>query len=101
LGHEPAYLLRGGNIIKLEADFLPAGIVKEKYVTKTVNLKKGDKLFLYTDGVVEYISYEEIEEQLKNVEKTSLEDFVNSLYKRCVKDSKKQLDDFTCILIEI
>lgn len=101
LGHEPGYIVRDNNSLKLKAQFLPAGIAKEGYTAETVSLKKGDKIFLYTDGVVEYLDYNQIEDRLKNIGETPLEDFINSLYNQCVKDSKKQLDDFTCIIIEI
>ncbi len=60
-GHNPPVLIRDG---KAEFVKLPAGIVLAvmegtTYKEYTVELKKGDILFLYTDGVTEAINSEE------------------------------------------
>ncbi|HXJ03699.1 MAG TPA: PP2C family protein-serine/threonine phosphatase [Candidatus Acidoferrum sp.] len=54
-GHNPPILRRnGGAIEKLEAGGLPFGIqVDAAYETAAVDLKPGDALIFYTDGVVE------------------------------------------------
>ncbi len=56
-GHPPALLFRAGTLEpeRLDTDTgLPLGITSESvYKEKTVKLGKGDKLFMYTDGVDE------------------------------------------------
>ena len=99
VGHEPIYLIQKKGVTPLNSNYLPLGIILEEYSSETVAVDKGDRCFLYTDGVVEYIDYEEIKVRLASMEYTSIEDFVKSLYNSCVKDTKKQLDDFTCGLM--
>ncbi|MGB2645757.1 MAG: PP2C family protein-serine/threonine phosphatase [Candidatus Acidiferrum sp.] len=54
-GHNPPILRRaGGEAEKLEAGGLPLGIdASASYDTATIELKSGDALILYTDGVIE------------------------------------------------
>lgn len=99
MGHEPIYLIQKKGIISMDSNYLPLGIINEDYSSKTVNVEKGDRCFFYTDGVVEYIGYEDIKLKLASMGDTPLEHFIKSLYNSCVKDTKKQLDDFTCGLM--
>jgi sigma-B regulation protein RsbU (phosphoserine phosphatase) len=55
-GHNPPRLVRDGKVIPIELEGgLPLGIIDEEqeYQQKTVQLKRGDLLLLYTDGIVE------------------------------------------------
>ncbi len=54
-GHNPPVLLSGGKptFIKLRSGFVLAGMEGVKYREQSLILKKGDFLFLYTDGVTE------------------------------------------------
>jgi serine phosphatase RsbU (regulator of sigma subunit) len=55
-GHNPAYLLRkDGSIQELHAGGLPLGTIDMDipYKSERVTLEKGERLFLYTDGVTE------------------------------------------------
>lgn len=55
-GHNPAYLLRkDGSIVELHAGGLPLGTIDMDlpYASERVVLEKGERLFLYTDGVTE------------------------------------------------
>ncbi len=54
-GHNPPVLISEGRpeFIKLRSGFVLAGMDGMKYREHTVGLKKGDRLFLYTDGVTE------------------------------------------------
>lgn len=54
-GHNPPILRRAGGVSeKLEAGGLPLGIdASAAYETATIELKPGDALILYTDGVIE------------------------------------------------
>jgi sigma-B regulation protein RsbU (phosphoserine phosphatase) len=61
-GHNPPYILSSDGIQKVEmTDGLALGVVIDfSFQSKKINLKKGDKLLLYTDGVVEAFTHEEI-----------------------------------------
>jgi sigma-B regulation protein RsbU (phosphoserine phosphatase) len=51
-GHPPPLLLRAGNLTELPADNMVLGIdPDEPYTQRVVDLKKGDTLLLYTDGL--------------------------------------------------
>ena len=53
-GHNPQYLLREPfKITKLSSTGVCVGLIPFEYKTKSVALKKGDMIILYTDGIVE------------------------------------------------
>ena len=54
-GHNPPVLVSGGKpeFIKRKGGFVLAGMEGVPYREQTLTLKKGDRLFLYTDGVTE------------------------------------------------
>ncbi len=54
-GHNPPVVISDGvpSFIKARSGFVLAGMDGMKYREQTVELKKGDRLFLYTDGVTE------------------------------------------------
>ena len=54
-GHNPPVLISNGTteFIKRRSGFVLAGMEGMKYREQTLTLKKGDRLFLYTDGVTE------------------------------------------------
>jgi serine phosphatase RsbU (regulator of sigma subunit) len=54
-GHTPPYLLRDGRVQRLEqTPGMVLGIIDEaSYGAKTIALRRGDGIFLYTDGVTE------------------------------------------------
>jgi sigma-B regulation protein RsbU (phosphoserine phosphatase) len=53
-GHPPAvYLPRGGEPVLLEKPSLPIGVGPGKYTEHALTLRPGDRLFLYSDGLVE------------------------------------------------
>jgi phosphoserine phosphatase RsbU/P len=53
-GHEPAVLFRDGHHLQLDTDGFPLGGLAEScYEEKTLDLKEGDTLLLFTDGFIE------------------------------------------------
>lgn len=53
-GHNPPFLLRGPEVIKLNEGGVPLGILQDaKYDSGQIQLRSGDLLAIYTDGVVE------------------------------------------------
>ena len=99
-GHEPALLLHDGKIIRLMSDFLPLGVIDEIYSSSQIKLYSGDMLFIYTDGVIEYIDYDVLEEVLMDKSKLSPKEIVTSLYSDLVINQISQKDDFTCIAVK-
>ena len=54
-GHNPPVLISNGKpvFVKLRSGFVLGGMDGMKYREQSIDLKKGDRLFLYTDGVTE------------------------------------------------
>jgi phosphoserine phosphatase RsbU/P len=53
-GHPPPVLLSGGKARVLEGGDLPVGVVSDaQYTARRVKLAKGDRLFIYSDGISE------------------------------------------------
>lgn len=79
-GHNPTYLINAdGKVNPLpHVDGIPLGYIKDfQYGKQTINLRKGDTLFLYTDGVDEAMDKDENEFSEKRL-KDSLKEFANS-----------------------
>lgn len=100
LGHEPTVVLREDGMETLEAEFLPVGIMAEEYKTEKVQIGSGDTLFIYTDGIIEYIDYPELYICLSDRKDQSSETFVRGLYQELVPDRDTQKDDFTCVMLK-
>ncbi|WP_041723914.1 SpoIIE family protein phosphatase [Calditerrivibrio nitroreducens] len=100
LGHEPVFIYDGGDVKRLVSDYMPAGIIVEKYKDSTIEIKKGYSLFIYSDGLVEYTNYDDLEKKVLMCN-TDAEDFIKNLYNELVIDKNHQMDDFTCIKIDI
>jgi len=57
-GHDPALLLRNGDLRELGVGGMVIGInPTEKYAKEVVYLEKGDLLFIYTDGLTDAMSF--------------------------------------------
>lgn len=100
LGHEPVFLKDGDNLKKITSDYMPAGIIDEDYMDSVVEVSKNSSIFIYSDGLVEYVTYEELEKRLKECN-TDVKTFISTLYNELVIDKNNQMDDFTCIKIDI
>lgn len=54
-GHPSPLLVRNGELSEIKAGGKPIGIISRlEYAETTVDLVPGDRLYLYTDGIVEY-----------------------------------------------
>lgn len=59
-GHEPPYLARAGELMRLEESELVLGLDSAAPYRETrVELRRGDVLLLFTDGVVEAMNFEQ------------------------------------------
>lgn len=98
-GHEPAVLFNGDDKISLESNFLPLGIMDDKYMETVIKVPENASLFIYTDGVIEYISYEKLVPHVEKLIKDNCNTIVNELYNGLVTDRDSQKDDFTCMFV--
>ena len=107
-GHNPPYILSSGGINQVEiTNGLPLGVLEDfSFESKNIQLKKGDQLLLYTDGVVEAFNLEEIaygEERFENFLHHSLNLPVETIIKNSFTDvadfadGALQSDDITLL----
>lgn len=52
-GHNPPFIFRGNQIVRLEGGGIPLGFMPFEYEEQSVNLDPGDMIMLYTDGLAE------------------------------------------------
>jgi hypothetical protein len=105
------YRKPNGKIIKLKSTGGMIGISKKiDYTTRRIEIKKGDVLLFFTDGLIDTMNkkgdlfdYENIYQVLKDFKHTSINNMVNELLKSCYNfsDNKKLDDDITIVCIEI
>lgn len=111
-GHEYPYLVSSdGNFKRLIANGLPLGIFEmSDYENDTIELKPGDSLFVYSDGITECINLaqeefgeERLEQELLSAgddryEPTAL---IDKIFNACFDHSEKQqlFDDMTALVL--
>jgi serine phosphatase RsbU (regulator of sigma subunit) len=100
-GHEPVFLIENGRSTRLNSKNMPLGILPEEYEENVVELKGNEVIFIYTDGLVEYISYDDLENKVISMASKSAEDIVNMLYGELVTEPDFQKDDFTCVALKV
>ncbi len=102
LGHEPCVLLsKDGSYKLIESNYLPIGITVENYESERIKINKGEKLFVYSDGIIEYIDYPQLCEYLAENYNENSKVLISKLYKILVgDDTENQKDDFTCMMLE-
>ena len=97
------------NWLKSEPGFVLAGIENFRYYEHEINLKQGDRVYLFTDGVTEAINNNDelfgdsrLQETMNNKKDLSLEELSNY-----IKDqidifigNQEQFDDITMLLME-
>ncbi|MCR4561904.1 MAG: SpoIIE family protein phosphatase [Bacilli bacterium] len=94
-GHEKPYLISNGEVIRLDgnSNFVLGGVEGIDFVEESVSFKKGDKLFMFTDGLNEAINSKEEEFTYENIQKT-LEDTTGASLKDIISTMTKRLDEF-------
>ncbi len=109
--HPSPLLIREGEIIELNTNGFVIGILnKNFYDEDTIKIQKGDKIFLYTDGIIETIGEDNKifgKEKLINIIQqnafSSLEDITDSIMTELIFFSKNPFfeDDITIFAFEI
>jgi sigma-B regulation protein RsbU (phosphoserine phosphatase) len=108
-GHNPPLLISEGTVTSINATGVPVGLFcQSEYDIKKLNLKKGDSLLIYTDGLTEAMAEgeeygeERLKQQLIKSGSLSSKKIVEELikdHKNFVKDSPK-FDDVTIAVIK-
>ena len=100
-GHDPAAVLNDNKIEYLTSDYMPMGIMSEEYKSKKLKVYKNSLIFVYTDGLIEYSSLDDLLCLVKALSKNSPKDIAEDLYKELVTDTTLQRDDFTCLIMKV
>jgi sigma-B regulation protein RsbU (phosphoserine phosphatase) len=110
-GHEPTVLIRTETITKLEKGGLVLGIdTQAKYEIETVELKDGDCLLFYTDGLIDAANFDgefwggqSLLETAKKFTTGSAEQMVKNIlrYRRRFVGLARQTDDTSIIVVKV
>ena len=110
-GHEPTVLLRDGKKYEFEKGGLVLGIDPQtEYEIGTVELKNGDGLIFYTDGLIDSVNYDGDFWGKENMLKTAL-DFNSASaelmirnilsYRRRFVGLANQIDDTSIVIVKV
>lgn len=110
-GHEPAVLIRGEQITELDKGGFVLGVeVQAEYEIETLQLRDGDCLLFYTDGLIDAANFEGefwgsermLETAMKFTEDSAEQMVKNILaYRRRFVGLARQVDDTSIIVIEV
>lgn len=110
-GHEPTALIRDGKVIDLEKGGLVLGVDKQaKYDFGTVELREGDCLLFYTDGLIDAANFdgefwgrERMLETAKKFADCSAEQLAKNIlgYRRRFVGLASQYDDTSIIIVKV
>lgn len=113
-GHNPPIVYskkeRKWHVLKQKSNFVLGGIATTKYDLQHLKLNKGDRLFLYTDGIVEATNVKKElygDERLLNCLNKNASLDINKLV-ACIKNDidqfageEPQFDDITMLIVEL
>jgi len=110
-GHEPTVLIREGEIIELEKGGLVLGVdAQAEYEIETVELKEGDSLLFYTDGLIDAVNFdnefwgrENLLETAKKFTADSAEQMIKDIliYRRRFVGLARQIDDTSIVVAKV
>jgi len=110
-GHEPTVLIRDGQIMDLEKGGLVLGVdAQEEYEIETVELKDGDSLLFYTDGLIDAVNFdgelwgrENLLETAKKFTADSAERMIKDIltYRRRFVGLARQIDDTSIVVVKV
>ena len=100
-GHDPAAVLSGNHIEYLTSEYMPMGIMPEDYKSKKLKIDKNSLIFIYTDGLIEYSSLDDLLCLVKALSYKQPKEIAENLYTELVTDTTLQRDDFTCLIMKI
>ena len=108
-GHPYPIVLSGDAIAMLDSSGIPLGIEKNlKLLVKNIELKKGDRLFLYTDGLIEIdvnnqkdLRFDILTKEIIATKQIALDDAVQKIIEVVTSQNKTLDDDIAVIALEI
>ena len=111
-GHEYPYLVhKDGSFDRLQENGLPLGMFEmSEYEEKTIELKPGDCMFVYSDGITECVNLADEEFGEKRLEELLVsagsdlykpEKLIDKIYNACFEHAEKQqlFDDMTALVV--
>ncbi len=110
-GHEPTVLIRGQEVLDLDKGGLVLGVdEKAEYKVATVELKKGDCILFYTDGLIDAADFdgqlwgrEKMLDAVRNSCEGTAEQMIKSMlgYRRRFTGLASQIDDTSIIIVKV
>lgn len=110
-GHEPTILIRDGQVTDLDKGGLVLGVdPNAEYEVGTVELKEGDCLLFYTDGLIDAANFEgelwgkeRMLEAAKKFTSESAEQMIQDIlgYRRRFVGLARQIDDTSMIVVRV
>lgn len=110
-GHEPTVLIRDGQVTNLEKGGLVLGVeAQSEYEIETIELKDGDCLLFYTDGLIDAANFdgqlwgrENLLKTIKRLTAGSAEQMVKNVlgYRRRFVGLASQTDDTSIIVVKV
>jgi len=109
-GHEPTVLLRDGQITELQTGGFVLGLdMWAEYEVETIQLRDGDSLLFYTDGLIDAANFdgqlwgrEKLFQTAKNFTEGTAEQMVKNIlgYRRRFVGLAEQIDDTSIIVVK-
>jgi len=109
-GHEPTVLIRNGQITELEKGGLVLGVDRQaEYEIETVELRDGDCLLFYTDGLIDAANFdgelwgkERMLEAAKKFTAGTAEQIIKNIlrYRRRFVGLARQIDDTSIVVVK-
>lgn len=107
-GHPPILLLRDGEVISIEENGLVMALMPfATYTSRVMGLQRGDRILLYTDGILEPINaseeefgYERLIHLLKETATRSPDEAVDTILGAVSAWSASQQDDLTVMICD-
>jgi len=110
-GHEPTVLIRDGQCTDLNKGGLVLGVdAQAEYDIETVELKAGDSLLFYTDGLIDAVNFdnelwgrENLLETAKKFTSGSAEQMIKDIlgYRRRFVGLARQIDDTSIVVVKV
>ncbi|MBN2020408.1 MAG: SpoIIE family protein phosphatase [Sedimentisphaerales bacterium] len=110
-GHEPPALLRNGRVTDLNKGGLVLGVLPQpEYLSETVQLKEGDRLMFYTDGLIDAVNFDgqmwgrdRLTEIFRKCGEEPASQMIKNIlaYRRRFVGLARQVDDTSMVIIKV